>query len=107
MSFFDNENVKVINVSVDENNLPVEDSSNAQNLGNLTDVQQKPYKESKKKNTEEKNYGWAFFLCSLFIGAGLSGTFDSPFFATAGLGIGFLFFVKPIYEKVMDKINKW
>ena len=58
-----------------------------------------------KRKTKEKKYNWAFFLASLFIGLGVTATFDAPFGLFAGLGIGFLFFVDPIYEKVMQRLN--
>ena len=54
------------------------------------------------KPKKEKNYGWAFFLCSLFLGLGGTATTENPMFLFGGLGIGFLFFVEPIYKKVIN-----
>lgn len=66
---------------------------------------QRRQRRVKRKKTKEKKYNWAFFLASLFIGLGVTATFDAPFGLFAGLGIGFLFFVDPIYEKVMQRLN--
>lgn len=57
----------------------------------------------KKKN----KYGWAFFLAAMFSGLGISIATDTmPLGLFLGMAIGFLFFVDPIYEKVMEKIDK-
>ncbi len=58
-----------------------------------------------KRKTKEPKYNWAFFLACLFIGLGFTATFKAPIGLFAGLGLGFLFFVDPIYQKVMDRIN--
>ncbi|MDX2248365.1 MAG: hypothetical protein SF052_16395 [Bacteroidia bacterium] len=58
-----------------------------------------------KKQTKNK-YGWAFFLSSLFLGVGITATTELPMGIFAGLSIGFLFFVDPIYDRVMDMIEK-
>ena len=55
----------------------------------------------------KKKYNWAFFLCSLFLGIAITVTLDTPIGVLGGLGLGFLFFVDPIYEKLMDKIENW
>lgn len=57
--------------------------------------------------TRKNKYGWAFFLCSFFIGLGLTATLpgEPPLAFFGGLGIGFLFFVDPIYQKLMEKIE--
>lgn len=57
---------------------------------------------------EKKNkYGWAFFLAFMFSGLGLSiATNTMPLGLFLGMAIGFLFFVDPIYQKVMEKIDK-
>jgi hypothetical protein len=53
--------------------------------------------------TKQKNrYGWAFFLCSFFVGLGVTASTDAPIWMFLGLGVGFLFFVDPIYHRVMD-----
>ena len=54
---------------------------------------------------KEKNYGWAFFVASIMVGLGFTATFDIPAFLFGGLALGFLFFVVPIYQKVMEKIK--
>lgn len=61
--------------------------------------------EGLKKEPKNK-YGWAFFLFSLFSGLGLTATFDVPVFLFMGMGIGFLFFVDPIYEKVIKLLDR-
>lgn len=59
------------------------------------------------KPEKKRNYGWAFFLASMFVGLGLS--FTAPFWHHGppvplfiGIGIGFLFFVKPIHDKIIS-----
>ena len=56
-------------------------------------------KEMKKK---KEGYHWAFFLASFFIGLGFTAAADSPLPMFMGLGIGFLFFVDPIYQRVIQ-----
>gem|GEM_PF-2180093 len=56
----------------------------------------------KKEKSGAAKYGWAFFLASMFIGLGMTATFDHPFFLFGGMGLGFLFFVDPFYNKVME-----
>lgn len=60
----------------------------------------------KAKKVRKNKFGWAFFLCSMMMGVALTATLETPFFILAGLGVGFLFFVDPIYNKVMDKIEQ-
>jgi hypothetical protein len=57
---------------------------------------------------EKKNkFGWAFFLAFMFSGMGISIATDTmPLGFFLGMAIGFLFFVDPIYQKVMEKIEK-
>ena len=56
----------------------------------------------KGRKDKKKHYGWAFFLASLFIGLGITASFGSPMGLFTGMGVGFLFFVEPIYKKVMS-----
>jgi len=56
----------------------------------------------KRKN----KYGWAFFLFSLFIGLGITATTNHPLGLFTGLGTGFLFFVDPIYDRIMRAIEQ-
>ncbi|RMG66380.1 MAG: hypothetical protein D6722_15100 [Bacteroidetes bacterium] len=58
-----------------------------------------PYRRKNK-------FGWAFFLASLFIGLGVTATTGNPLGLFVGLGLGFLFFVDPIYNKAMDWIER-
>ncbi|MEL6651671.1 MAG: UbiA family prenyltransferase [Bacteroidota bacterium] len=62
------------------------------------------YRPAKKKI--KNKYGWAFFLFSLFIGLGITATTNHPLPLFAGLGTGFLFFVDPIYERIMRAIEQ-
>jgi hypothetical protein len=70
------------------------------------ETRQRARQQGKGKEKKKNKYGWAFFLCSLFIGLGITATFDAPMGLFAGLGIGFLFFVDPIYDRVMDALNR-
>ncbi|WNJ21052.1 hypothetical protein [Pontibacter sp. G13] len=71
-------------------------------------------RQSRRRRTFEKpprqekkpKYGWAFFLCSLFTGIGITAVSENPLFLFLGLGFGFLFFVDPLYEKVMSLIDR-
>lgn len=128
MSLFDNKNIKFTEIEVENPDLEVyRDFANDQNLSEqetLVSVaeevspneQKVPprYQEiipevvpnNSKKKKEEK-YNWAFFLASLFVGVGLSRIFHVQAFVMFGLAGGFLFFVDPIYDKVMEKIKNW
>ncbi|MEZ4825039.1 MAG: hypothetical protein R3C61_01915 [Bacteroidia bacterium] len=64
---------------------------------NRNSAQEKPHRKNK--------YGWAFFLSSMFMGVGITATLDTPLGIFVGLSIGFLFFVDPIYERIMDAIE--
>ncbi|MEL6675099.1 MAG: hypothetical protein AAFR61_23020 [Bacteroidota bacterium] len=57
------------------------------------------------RKTRKNKYGWAFFVSSMFIGVGLTASMGHPLPLFLGMGVGFLFFVDPIYEKVMEKIE--
>ena len=59
-----------------------------------------------RKREKSNKYGWALFLCSLFVGLGFTATTEGPLPLFLGMGIGFLFFVDPIYEKVMRMIER-
>ena len=59
--------------------------------------------EAKKRKNK---YGWAFFLFSLFIGLGITATTNHPMGLFTGLGTGFLFFVDPIYDKIMRALER-
>ena len=54
---------------------------------------------------KKKKHNWAFFLASLFIGLGITATTEGPMGLFGGLGIGFLFFVDPIYDRVMRIVS--
>jgi hypothetical protein len=62
--------------------------------------------ERSRQGPRKNKYGWAFFLCSMFIGLGITASLGHPLGLFLGLGIGFLFFVDPIYEKVMSIIDR-
>jgi len=64
-------------------------------------------KAERRKLLREKppRYHWAFFLSLSLIGLGLSFLADGPVPLFIGIGLGFLFFVGPIYEKVMQIIQ--
>lgn len=58
------------------------------------------------RRKKERRFGWAFFLASMFIGLGVTTVSSEPIALFLGMGIGFLFFVDPIYDKMMDIINR-
>ncbi|MEZ4776321.1 MAG: hypothetical protein R3D00_24310 [Bacteroidia bacterium] len=70
-----------------------------------TNTRRKTREVPKEKQYRKNQYGWAFFLSSLFLGIGITATTDAPIGIFAGLSVGFLFFVDPIYNKVMDIIE--
>lgn len=66
--------------------------------------------EPVQPGVKKKKYNWAFFLASMFIGLGITATTGGPFGLFGGLGVGFLFFVDPIYDRVMRIVKgkpKW
>lgn len=128
MSLFDSKNIKFTEIEVEDPDMEVyRDFSNDQNLPEQEKVvsvveevnpneQKTPprYQEiipevvpNNQKKKKEGTYNWAFFLASLFVGVGLSRVFHVQAFVMFGLAGGFLFFVDPIYEKVMEKIKNW
>ncbi len=64
------------------------------------------FKAPKVRKERKNKFGWAFFVCSIMMGVALTATMETPFFILAGIGLGFLFFVDPIYNKVMDFIER-
>ena len=64
-------------------------------------------KSERNKSREGRlpRYGWAFFLCSMLIGLGITIPSDGPTALFIGMGIGFLFLVDPIYDKVIQAIK--
>lgn len=128
MSLFDSKNVKITQVEVENPNLEAtEDFTNAQNLPEVTDsVSETPVTETpivqprieeqtrtqtafqdNRRGEKPKKYNWAFFVACMFMGIGLSKIVHNPAMVMMGMSVGFLFFVDPIYQKVMDKIEKW
>lgn len=74
-------------------------------------MQSRPGKKSKKKKKRGgRKYKWAFFLASMFTGLGFTAMSENPLFLFIGLGLGFLWFADPVYDKLvggaMDK-SKW
>lgn len=104
MSLMDSENIRIINVE-SENSAKMQDLERTESAIVL---ETRPLAERKQGGMlakKDKNYSPFFFLASLFCGIGLTATFEVPIFLFAGLSLGFLFFVDPIYKKVMEKIN--
>lgn len=64
------------------------------------------FKAPKVRKERKNKFGWAFFVCSVMMGVALTATLETPFFILAGIGLGFLFFVDPIYNKVMEFIER-
>lgn len=58
---------------------------------------QKPYKR--------KRFGWAFMVASTMLGVGLTASTSIPVFVLGGIGLGFLFFVHPIHDRVVDLLG--
>ncbi|MEM9719459.1 MAG: hypothetical protein AAGA10_09435 [Bacteroidota bacterium] len=59
----------------------------------------------KYRNKRPPKYHWAFFLCCTLIGLGIAIPSDGPTALFIGMGLGFLFFVDPIYDKFMQIIR--
>lgn len=59
-----------------------------------------------EKENAPKKYNWAFFLASFFCGLAVTATLDIPGPLFVGLGLGFLFFVDPIYERAISFFDK-
>ena len=59
----------------------------------------------KYREKKEEEYHWFFFLCSTLIGLALAVATDGPTALFLGIGLGFLFFVDPVYQKVMQLIR--
>jgi hypothetical protein len=106
MSLMDSENIRIINVEP-ENSQKMQD---IERMETAVVLESRPLSERKQGEIsvkKEKNYSPFFFLASLFCGIGLTATFEVPIFLFAGLSLGFLFFVDPIYKKIMEKINNF
>ncbi len=108
--FSDSENFDINEVEISDQE--VEDLSSAefydQENGQKQHTRQRTrvHRVERSRHKGKNKYGWAFFLCSLFIGLGITASTAHPLGLFAGLGIGFLFFVDPIYEKVMRFIDR-
>ena len=96
----------IIDSIFDENLAALEEEEGHRDGGRTRQRQRTRQNKKTKVKKERKNkYGWAFFLCSLFIGLGITATTEAPLPLFVGLGVGFLFFVDPVYEKLMEKIE--
>lgn len=60
----------------------------------------------KEKEKKPPTYNWAFFVASFMFGLAATATFDIPGPLFIGMGVGFLFFVEPFYQRVMAWIEK-
>jgi 4-hydroxybenzoate polyprenyltransferase len=107
MTFSDSDKVDIIEVEVPEEGFI--DDIHKMGDENLTRRERRRlFRHQPKPQSEGKNkFGWAFFLASLFIGIGLTATFETPLGIFLGLGLGFLFFVDPIYHKVMSWLDSF
>jgi hypothetical protein len=76
-----------------------------ENISEETQTRRRRRKKSDEKKYRKNKYGWAFFLCSMFLGIGITATTGAPLGIFGGMGVGFLFFVDPIYDKFMDKLE--
>lgn len=64
-------------------------------------------KSAKKAKEENKTpHAWAFFLFCLFAGISTTTLIEHPAGVLLGLGTGYLFFVEPIYNKVMSMLDR-
>jgi hypothetical protein len=109
MSDFDSKHIRIQEVDVEEVP-PLRDEALDSDLNrNLERIDvttaQKQWQQVKKEKDPKKKYAAYMFLFCLFTGLGFTATFDVPVFLFMGLGTGFLAFIDPIYEKIMDKIN--
>ncbi|MEM7658487.1 MAG: hypothetical protein AAF399_20335 [Bacteroidota bacterium] len=84
----------------------VQIAGQGQRLSNREKRKQRRREKKARKAAQEDNYGWAFFLSSMFLGVGVTTLLDHPIGVMMGMAIGFLFFVKPFYQKVMDLIDR-
>lgn len=55
--------------------------------------------ERSRRAPRKNKYGWAFFLCSLFFGLGITASVGHPLGLFAGLGIRFSFLCGPHLRK--------
>lgn len=64
---------------------------------------------SLEKNQEHsimfKRCQWSFFLSSVFISCGICTLTEHPVSIFLGIGLGFLFFVDPICQRILDLID--
>lgn len=70
------------------------------------EMRQRRRDRQRRKDPKVKKYNWAFFLASMFVGLAITTVTEAPVGLFIGMGLGFLFFVDPIYEKVMEKIDR-
>ncbi len=63
-------------------------------------------KDKPSSSSKPKSFNWAFFLAFLFFGLAATVTLHTPGALFVGMGIGFLFFVDPIYERVMSLFQR-
>lgn len=61
--------------------------------------------ESVEKKTKTKRFGWAFFLAFTMMGIGITASTEIPMGVLGGMGIGFLFFVHPIHDRVISMLS--
>ncbi|MCB9232285.1 MAG: hypothetical protein H6581_11510 [Bacteroidia bacterium] len=61
--------------------------------------------ETPVKDKPVKRHSWAFFLASMFLGVGVTATTEVPLGVFVGMGLGFLFFVPTIYDRVLGIIG--
>lgn len=107
MPEFDSKHIRVEEVEVEEIDHSFESdlNKNLEYTSARVETAQKAWKEVKKEKDPKKKYAAFMFLFCLFTGLGFTATFESPFFLFMGLGTGFLAFIDPLYEKIMEKIN--
>ncbi|TAE53417.1 MAG: hypothetical protein EAZ89_07445 [Bacteroidetes bacterium] len=114
MKFSDpNEKFEVVEVEMLESDATTNrmNPEAAVRVGNISYAQEaedvRPREKQAKAKLENKTpYAWAFFLFCLFAGLSFTATGNGPQGLFLGLGTGFLFFIEPIYNKLMRLIDK-
>ncbi len=60
----------------------------------------------KEKEKKPVSYNGAFFVASIMFGMAATVTFEIPAPLFVAMGVGFLFFVDPFYQRIMSWIEK-
>lgn len=121
MSLLDSKNVKIVNVPVEgdtqakttpqddihklDNEVVEEKKEVKPEIYQTVEVEQREERNVKKSRERRNNEG-KLFVAFILLGIGFTTLVKAPFPLFLGIALAFVSTMDPVYQKIMDRINK-